>query len=195
MGFHLALFFLNYEINECACVFCWPQLINNKCCEWTGPCGSYYDCKAPFSNNYHETLKQNKDLLLIWSENYIAYLRPHSKVSGREREWRRERNWDQLGLSLLLMSLFHQVINHNLWYSGFLVLLSVFTREAAASAEAILWLLLSLSPPPHLALFRNTILHLLYCVPETCWNLISVGEYSLVIFCNKRMHFLYLYIS
>ena len=86
MGFHLALFFLNYEINECACVFCWPQLINNKCCEWTGPCGSYYDCKAPFSNNYHETLKQNKDLLLIWSENYIAYLRPHSKVSGRERK-------------------------------------------------------------------------------------------------------------
>ena len=65
---------------------CWSQLINNTCCECTGPCGSYYDCKTPFSNNYHEILKQNKDLLLIWPGNYIAYLRPHSKVSGRERK-------------------------------------------------------------------------------------------------------------
>ena len=85
-GISFNIFFLNYEINECAFVFCWLQLINNKCCEWTGPCGSYYDCKTPFSNNYHETLKQNKDVLLIWPENYIAYLRPHSKVSGRERK-------------------------------------------------------------------------------------------------------------
>ena len=87
----------------------------NKCCDWTGPCGSYYDCKTLFSNNHHETLKQNKDVLLIWPGNYIAHMRPHSKVSGRKRKKAKERERDQLGLSLLLTSLFHQVINHNLW--------------------------------------------------------------------------------
>lgn len=37
-------------------VVCQSQPVNNQCCSWTSPCGSY-DCKPPFSDNHQETEK------------------------------------------------------------------------------------------------------------------------------------------
>ena len=48
------------------------------CLDWAW--GSCYDCKTPFGNNYQETLKKNKGLLLSRSENCPRHLGPHSKV-------------------------------------------------------------------------------------------------------------------
>ena len=65
MGFHLTFFFLIMRLVNVPLFSAGLGLSVNKCCDWTGPCGSYYDCKTLFSNNHHETLKQNKDVLLI----------------------------------------------------------------------------------------------------------------------------------
>lgn len=39
------------------------QSINNLCCDWAGPCGSYYDYKMHFSNNGQEIGKHESLLL------------------------------------------------------------------------------------------------------------------------------------
>ena len=64
--------------------------VSNQCCGWSSPCGSYYDCKTPFSNNYQETLgkkKKKKGLLLTGPGNYMTHLGPHSKVASRKKAW------------------------------------------------------------------------------------------------------------
>ena len=39
-------------------VLCQFQAVNNQCCDWTNPCGSYYDYNMSCSNNDQETLKK-----------------------------------------------------------------------------------------------------------------------------------------
>lgn len=41
-------------------VLYWSQPINNQCCVWISACGSYYDCKMPFSYNHQGALKKKK---------------------------------------------------------------------------------------------------------------------------------------
>ena len=67
-------------------VLYWSQPINNQCCVWISACGSYYDCKMPFSYNHQGALKKkNKGLFLTRPGNYTAHLGPHSVVMGRGR--------------------------------------------------------------------------------------------------------------
>ena len=42
-----------------------------RCCVWTGPCHSYYDCKLHLSNNHLITLKK-KMFLLTNSGGYMV---------------------------------------------------------------------------------------------------------------------------
>ena len=65
-------------------ILCWSQPIK-QCCGWTNPCGSYYDCKTPFSNNHWETLKKIKVCYLQDSE-ITQHRGLHSKVMCRETE-------------------------------------------------------------------------------------------------------------
>ena len=52
-------------------VLYWSQPINNQCCVWISACGSYYDCKMPFSYNHQGALKKkNRGLLLTRPGNY-----------------------------------------------------------------------------------------------------------------------------
>lgn len=64
-------------------VFYWSQPINNQCCGGTSLCGSYYDCKAPFSSNLRKTEKMQ---VYYSQELETAHLGSHSKISGREGE-------------------------------------------------------------------------------------------------------------
>lgn len=49
-----------------ASVICSSQPADNPCCGWSGPYGSYYDCKAPFSNNHRHILEKK-------STRFITY--------------------------------------------------------------------------------------------------------------------------
>ena len=65
-------------------VVCRSQPIDNKCCGWTGPCDFYYDGKKPSAINIRKL--QKKGLLLTNPGNYMAHLRPDSKVMGKDKE-------------------------------------------------------------------------------------------------------------
>ena len=62
---------------------CQTQAIDNQCCGWIGPCGSYYDGKTSFSNNYEEAVEK-QGLLLTDPGNYMGYLGPRSEMGERE---------------------------------------------------------------------------------------------------------------
>lgn len=51
------------------------------CCGWTGPWGSYCDCKVHLSNNHQETLGKKKPRFISQGS-----WRPHSKVVGERGE-------------------------------------------------------------------------------------------------------------
>ena len=63
---------------------CWSQPIK-QCCGWTNPCGSYYDCKTPFSNNHWETLKKIK-VCYLQDLEITQHWGLHNKFMCRETE-------------------------------------------------------------------------------------------------------------
>ena len=75
----------NGLVNVLPGVLCLFQPIDNQCCGWTGPCGSYYDCKMHSAITIRK-LSKRQGLLLTSPENYVAHLGPHSEVAGVKRE-------------------------------------------------------------------------------------------------------------
>ena len=55
-------------------VQCQSEPINKQCCDWTGPCGSYYDYKMPFSNNQGNFEKIKIYYLQDWKLHSTAML-------------------------------------------------------------------------------------------------------------------------
>ena len=62
-------------------ILCWSQPISNQCCSWISPCGSYFDCKMPFSR------KKQRKQRFITSKTWELKSTPgsHREVAGRER--------------------------------------------------------------------------------------------------------------
>lgn len=63
-----------------------PRLLPfwSQCCVWTGPGGSYHDCKRCLSDNHQGTWKRKGLLLTGPGGGCLARLRPHSAIVGRE---------------------------------------------------------------------------------------------------------------
>ena len=64
-------------------VLCRSQPVK-QWCGWIGPRGSYYDCKAPFSNSHWETLKKQKFFTYRTWKSHSTW--GHTARSWGERE-------------------------------------------------------------------------------------------------------------
>lgn len=53
------------NIFQSAGVRCQSQPVHTQCCGWSSPCGSYYECKTPFSNHHQETLKKKQKVCYL----------------------------------------------------------------------------------------------------------------------------------
>lgn len=101
------------NLSDTIIVLCRSQPINNQCGDWTSPCGSYYDCKIPFSNNHKRTLK--KSILLMGWGNYIAHMGPHCGSHRQTDRWY-EQAWS---------SAFTGVQAGDLWFCGLFFLVNL----------------------------------------------------------------------
>ena len=86
------------------------QPVNNQHCDWTSPCGSYYDCKTPLSTSYWETRKLEirylQDLEITWHSWYHTARSGQGETDrgGRERRVLWGSGW---GPGVFLGSLFN----------------------------------------------------------------------------------------